>query len=264
MDVPAASAVSSQRSILPPAISTRAPVVSSAERVSRSSRDTEAIEGSASPRNPSVAMESRSLTSRSLLVAWRSKASMASSRDMPQPSSVTRISRRPPPSTSMRKRVTPASSEFSRSSLRTEAGRSTTSPAAILFASWSGRTRIRPIYLQYRDSPLLHELAGNAQQRQNITAVGHRLDHHVGLGINQVLLSLQHEKDLTGAELVFLVFGVHTQLGEVAGFDGQVNAGFAGFHLADGLQHFQPDLLLGAAGLQGVPFLIDEGVGHIR
>ena len=61
------------------------------------------MDGSASPRKPSVAMESRSFTSRSLLVAWRSKASMASSRSMPQPSSAMRISRRPPVSTSMRK-----------------------------------------------------------------------------------------------------------------------------------------------------------------
>ena len=53
--------------------------------------------------SPSVEMESRSLTSRSLLVAWRSKASRASSRSMPQPSSAMRISRRPPDSTSTRK-----------------------------------------------------------------------------------------------------------------------------------------------------------------
>ena len=54
------------------------------------------MEGSASPRKPSVAIESRSLTSLSLLVAWRSKASRASSRSMPQPSSAMRIRRRPP------------------------------------------------------------------------------------------------------------------------------------------------------------------------
>ena len=41
--------------------------------------------------------------------------------------------------------VAPASSEFSRSSLTTEAGRSTTSPAAILLATWSERTRMRPM-----------------------------------------------------------------------------------------------------------------------
>src|ERR1035438_1989624 len=145
MAVPPPSAASSQRSILPPAISMRVPVVSSAERVSSSRRETDAMEGSASPRNPRVAMESRSFTSRSLLVAWRSKASSASSRNMPQPSSTTRMSRRPPDSASTRKSVAPASSEFSRSSLTTEAGRSTTSPAAILLATWSGRMRIRPM-----------------------------------------------------------------------------------------------------------------------
>src|ERR1700761_7134757 len=58
-----------------------------------------------------------------------------------------RIRRRPAFSVSMRISVAPASSEFSRSSLTTEAGRSTTSPAAILFAPLSERTRIRPIFL---------------------------------------------------------------------------------------------------------------------
>src|SRR5258708_39404480 len=116
-----------------------------------------------------------------------------------------RMSRRPPFSTSMRKRVPPASSEFSRSSLRTEAGLSTTSPAAILFAIWSGRTRMRPIHLLYRDSPLLQELPSGAQQRQNIAAIAHRLYHDVRFGVDQVSLGGQHEKDLTGAELVFLI-----------------------------------------------------------
>ena len=69
MEVPAVNATSSQCSILPPAISMRVPVVSSAERVSSIKRETEAMDGSASPRNPSVAIESRSFTSRSLLVA---------------------------------------------------------------------------------------------------------------------------------------------------------------------------------------------------
>ncbi len=59
----------------------------------------EAIEGSASPRKPRVAIESRSSLERSLEVAWRSKASSASSRTMPLPSSAMRISLRPPPST---------------------------------------------------------------------------------------------------------------------------------------------------------------------
>src|SRR6201996_6460803 len=58
-----------------------------------------------------------------------------------------RMSLRPPASTSMRMRVAPASREFSRSSLTTEAGRSTTSPAAIWFATRSDRMRMRPMFL---------------------------------------------------------------------------------------------------------------------
>ena len=56
---------------------------SSPVEVSRVTRATEAMEGSASPRKPSVAMESNSSAVRSLEVAWRSKASSASSRFMP-------------------------------------------------------------------------------------------------------------------------------------------------------------------------------------
>src|SRR5207249_9537184 len=107
---------------------------------------------------------------------------------MPQPLSAMRIILRPPASTSTRRESAPASREFSRSSLTTEAGRSTTSPAAILFATWSGRTRMRPIHLLYRDSPLLQQLARGAQQVEQVPAVVHRLDHYVGFGINQVLL----------------------------------------------------------------------------
>src|ERR1019366_1010314 len=146
MMVPPASAASSQRRILPPASSTVVPTASSRARVSSNSRETDAMDGSASPRNPRVAIESRSLTSESLLVAWRSKANSASSRIMPMPLSARRIRRRPPASTSRRNSVAPASSEFSSSSLTTLAGRSTTSPAAILLATLSERTRMRPIY----------------------------------------------------------------------------------------------------------------------
>ena len=101
--------------------------------------------GSASPRNPSVAMESKSSAVRNLLVACRSKASSASSCVMPCPSSITRIMRRPPDSVSTRMVLAPASSAFSSNSFTTEAGRSTTSPAAILFATASANMRIRDI-----------------------------------------------------------------------------------------------------------------------
>ena len=67
--VPGASAASSLRSIFPPTISTSAPVCSSRARVSSNSLETEAIDGSASPRNPKVEMWSRSRALESLLVA---------------------------------------------------------------------------------------------------------------------------------------------------------------------------------------------------
>ena len=50
---------------------------------------------------------------------------------MPSPSSLTRIRLFPPSSISTRIARAPASSAFSTSSFTTEAGRSTTSPAAI-------------------------------------------------------------------------------------------------------------------------------------
>src|SRR5690606_33218517 len=65
------------------------------------------------------------------------------SRPMPQPSSATRISVLPPLRTLTSMRVAAASRAFSTSSFTTDAGRSTTSPAAIWFASVSGRTCMR-------------------------------------------------------------------------------------------------------------------------
>jgi len=74
----------------------------------------------------------RSSTLSSLEVAWRVKAAWRSARVMPPPSSTTRMSFLPPPSTEISILVAPASMEFSISSLTTESGLSTTSPAAIL------------------------------------------------------------------------------------------------------------------------------------
>ena len=102
------------------------------------------MEGIASPRKPSVEMRSMSSTSRIFDVAWRSRESRASSRFMPQPLSRTETSVRPPAVTLTSMRVAPASRAFSRSSFRTDAGRSTTSPAAILLATWLGRSRMCP------------------------------------------------------------------------------------------------------------------------
>ena len=78
--------------------------------------------GSASPRKPKVATPTRSAALRTLLVAWRSSASTASSRPMPLPSSLTWISVLPPFSSSTRTCRAPASSAFSTSSFTTEAG----------------------------------------------------------------------------------------------------------------------------------------------
>src|SRR5882762_9667133 len=58
---------------------------------------------------------------------------------------MTRIMRLPPASISIRIVFAPASSAFSSSSFTTDAGRSTTSPAAILLATASGSMRMRLI-----------------------------------------------------------------------------------------------------------------------
>jgi hypothetical protein len=73
-----------------------------------------------------------------LLVAWLAKASGKSSATMPQPSSTTRIRSVPPCSISTSMRRLPASTAFSSNSLTTLAGRSMTSPAAILLTTSAG------------------------------------------------------------------------------------------------------------------------------
>ena len=105
----------------------------------------EPMDGSASPRKPSVRMANRS-SSDSFEVACRSTASTRSSGAMPLPSSVTRISDRPPDAVTTSTSPAPASSAFSTSSLTTLAGRSTTSPAAIrlIVSGDNWRMGIRP------------------------------------------------------------------------------------------------------------------------
>ena len=109
---------------------------------------------------PSVATLSRSSAFLIFEVAWRSKASRASSRTMPQPLSVIWMSFLPPASTWIRMRVAPASSEFSSSSLATDAGRSTTSPAAILLATFSERTWILPMEEPESDAKPVSQMKG--------------------------------------------------------------------------------------------------------
>ncbi len=133
---PAAGAIS------PVALSMRDADAASAVRLVILSCATDAIDASASPRNPSVPTRSSSSSVAILLVAWRVSASASSSGAMPQPSSVTTIRRMPPSSMRRTMRRAPASIAFSSSSRTTEAGRSTTSPAAIWLIRRSGSSAI--------------------------------------------------------------------------------------------------------------------------
>ena len=117
------------------------------------------MEASASPRNPRVWMEFRSVSSVILLVAWRMKAVEIYSGSMPLPLSLTSISLTPPDSMETVIWVAPASMEFSISSLATEAGRSTTSPAAISSAVCLSSTRMMamqgPPFKNQQGQPLM-------------------------------------------------------------------------------------------------------------
>ena len=95
--------------------------------------------GSASPLKPSVVILKRSASLLILLVACFSKAVRASSLDIPSPLSETRIKPLPAFIISTNTSVAFASMEFSTNSFTTDAGLSTTSPAAILLISVSGR-----------------------------------------------------------------------------------------------------------------------------
>ena len=116
------------------------PLSSPSRRERMAVSETDAIAASASPRKPMVPTCSSSCKSRILLVAWRRSATGSSSRGIPQPSSSTLIRRTPPASRRTVICDAPASSALSTSSRTTEAGRSTTSPAAIWLISSSGRS----------------------------------------------------------------------------------------------------------------------------
>ncbi len=127
----------------PPSHRSSAPVGWSGGRDWRSTFATPPMAASASPRKPIVTTRNRSSAVSSLLVAWLAKASGRSAAAIPQPSSATRINSVPPCSSSTSMRVLPASTAFSSSSLTTLAGRSITSPAAILVTTCGGNWRMR-------------------------------------------------------------------------------------------------------------------------
>ena len=125
----------------PPSIWTEVANSSLSGRVSSVKLETEAILGKASPRKPKVFRLSKSSAFVSLLVAWRNTAILASASLMPQPLSVTLIYSVPPAKIVTSILSAPASSAFSTNSFTTDAGFSTTSPAAIWLAVFVSNNR---------------------------------------------------------------------------------------------------------------------------
>ena len=101
-----------------------------------------AMDASASPRKPSVWICPRSSAVAILLVAWRINALSIYSASIPEPLSTICSCWMPPRTADSVICVAPASMAFSSSSFATEAGRSTTSPAAISSAVCLSSTRI--------------------------------------------------------------------------------------------------------------------------
>ena len=97
----------------PPLINNSVPFRACGVRVLKWNRDTLAMEGRASPRNPKVSMLSRSSASLTLLVACLSMASRASSGLIPEPLSSIRTRERPPFLNSISTLVAAASRLFS-------------------------------------------------------------------------------------------------------------------------------------------------------
>ena len=152
MVVPSGQPASDCSTISPASRRRLIPSTAPAVLVSRSMRDTEAMAARASPRKPMVPMASKSSAVFSLEVAWRRKAVGASWGDIPQPLSVTRRKVMPPSRSSTVTLEAPASTAFSTSSLTTEAGRSTTSPAAMRLAIWGGSCVILGMASSFQDS----------------------------------------------------------------------------------------------------------------
>ena len=124
-------------------------------RVSKVKLETEAILGNASPRKPKVFKVIRSSALTILLVACLRTASLAFSSLIPLPLSTTRMYSVPPAKMVTSILSEPASSAFSTNSFTTEAGFSTTSPAAIWLAVLVSKTCTFLISIIYRSPSLL-------------------------------------------------------------------------------------------------------------
>ena len=140
--VPTGLVAGSTSSISPPFATNLVPWAAPSCAVRRVRILTEAMEGMASPRKPSVRIRKRSAWLLILLVACRRRAKATSSCAIPSPLSVIRIDFNPASSISTTIWLAPASIEFSTNSLTTLAGRSITSPAAIWLAKTSGNSII--------------------------------------------------------------------------------------------------------------------------
>ena len=145
MVVPSGQPASSVEITSPKRHTNTVPISSSGRLVKIRTELTAAMAASASPRKPSVPMASKSLPVFILLVAWRRMAFGTSSRAMPQPLSVMRTNDVPPSLISTVTALAPASAQFSSISLTADAGRSTTSPAAMRLAVCLSSTLMIPI-----------------------------------------------------------------------------------------------------------------------
>ena len=143
--VPSLAALSDTRRIFPPLASSIAPLCAPRGLDIILISETDAIAASASPLNPRVSIPSRSSASFILLVACLLIATGRSSGSIPQPLSATLIYVTPPFCISTVIDVAPESIEFSSNSFITDEGLSTTSPAAIKFATAKDSTFILPI-----------------------------------------------------------------------------------------------------------------------
>ncbi len=101
------------------------------------------------------------------------------------------------------------------------------------------------------------------KQVHEIAAVVDGFADQVRFSGSQVVLRGKHEKYRGRAELIALLIGIHALLRQVARYFGQLDACLAVIHLADRLQHLQPDILNRAFRPQRIQFLVDHRVGEI-
>src|SRR4029077_17094516 len=90
-------------------------------------------------------------------------------------------------------RVAPASSEFSSSSLATEAGRSTTSPAAIWLATFSERMWILPMVVASGDSKSVSQMTGSVSKARTVE-VGGKLSSLAALRMTLLVLGVELDR----------------------------------------------------------------------